>query len=59
MTSDQAREVARARWGTTRTDRIVAELRDRADELEPPQIAALQDLLAGVGGHREGVKDHE
>ncbi len=41
-----ASTLARARWGHTRTDRLVRELRDRAGELGPQQRAELRLVLA-------------
>lgn len=42
--SDAARALARTRWGSTRLDRLVAELRDRADELGDAQRDELRAL---------------
>ncbi|WP_134131201.1 hypothetical protein [Kribbella pratensis] len=43
--SEAARLVARARWGTTKLDRLIGELHDRADELGEQQRADLRSLL--------------
>jgi len=37
--------LARARWGHTRTDRLVAELRERRAELVTEQVDVLRELV--------------
>lgn len=43
--SEAARELSRMRWGSTRTDRLIAELHDRADQLGAKQLGELQELV--------------
>ena len=43
--SEAARALARARWGTTRIDAMIAELGQRRDELGPVQRAELRSLV--------------
>ena len=47
---EAARALARARWGTTATDRRIAELRERSDELTAEQRAELRRLAEGDTG---------
>ncbi len=44
--SNAARQLARARWGNTRAQRLVHELRDRAGQLGPQELAELRLVLA-------------
>jgi hypothetical protein len=53
--SEAARELSRARWGTTRVDNLIAGLRERRDELGPPQLAHLRQLLQD---HDDERTDH-
>lgn len=57
--SRAGRQAARARWGTTRIDHLVAELRDRVDDLGPDQIANLKDLVTAASGTTERGETHE
>jgi hypothetical protein len=46
--TEAARAMARARWGRTRTDRLLTELSARREDLEPDQLEQLR-ALAGAG----------
>ncbi|HEX6758641.1 MAG TPA: hypothetical protein VF086_09575 [Propionibacteriaceae bacterium] len=46
--AEAARAMARARWGRTRTDRLLTELSVRRADLEPDQLEQLR-ALAGAG----------
>jgi hypothetical protein len=43
--SDAASALARKRWGDTRVNHLVSELRNRADQLGDKQLAELQELV--------------
>jgi hypothetical protein len=49
VASAAARELSRARWGSTRVDRLVGELVERRDELEPAHLRMLQRIAAPTG----------
>jgi hypothetical protein len=55
--SDAAREMARARWGTSRLDRMIAEITDRADELGPEQVRSLARVTARAAAHTHEGED--
>jgi hypothetical protein len=46
--AEVARAMARARWGRTRTDRLLTELSARRADLLPDQLERLREL-AGAG----------
>lgn len=50
--SEVARRLALARWGTQRIDNMIRELHDRADELGDQQRAELRSLLDNDEGDR-------
>lgn len=43
--TDAARAMARARWGTTRLDRLVHDVADRRADLRPVHVAQLRALV--------------
>jgi hypothetical protein len=45
LTTEAARALVRARWGTTRTDRLVREIADRRADLGPGHVATLRALV--------------
>lgn len=47
-----ARELARARWGTKRVDRLIKELTERRGELQPVHVKALQRITAPASQER-------
>jgi hypothetical protein len=47
--SAAARELSRARWGSTRVDTLLAELTERRDQLQPAHIKTLQRIAAPAG----------
>jgi hypothetical protein len=47
--SEAGRALNRARWGRTRTDRLVTELRERRADLLPDQVETLRELVARAG----------
>jgi hypothetical protein len=47
--SEAGRALNRARWGRTRTDRLVSELQERRGDLLPDQVEMLRELVAGAG----------
>jgi hypothetical protein len=50
--SEAGRALNRARWGRTRTDRLVSELRERRADLLPDQVETLRELVqAGTDGN--------
>jgi hypothetical protein len=50
--SEAGRALNRARWGRTRTDRLVTELRERRADLLPDQVEQLRELVqAGTDGN--------
>ena len=51
--TEAARQLAQARWGSRKLDRMIGELRERADELGAPQVAQLQALVAEAGTTRQ------
>jgi hypothetical protein len=51
-----ASTLARARWGTSKLDGMIHELRDRADQLGPEQVAELRELVATAGS--AGTKEN-
>jgi hypothetical protein len=46
--AEAARAMARARWGRTRTDRLLTELQERRGDLLPDQLAELRALVDAV-----------
>jgi hypothetical protein len=48
--SEAGRSLARARWGTQRLDRIIAELERRRDQLGGPQVKALRLIMRESDG---------
>lgn len=50
--SEAARAMVRARWGTTRLDRMIHELVERRDELGEPQLVQLRQLVDDEGDRR-------
>jgi len=51
--SSAAARLSRARWGSTRTDRLVSELAQRREQLTDQHAAVLRALVA----EREGNDD--
>lgn len=43
--SEAARLLSRQRWGSTRANRLVDELVERVEEIDPEQAALLRDRL--------------
>jgi hypothetical protein len=54
LVSEAGRALAARRWGTAHLDRLVSELRDRADELGDKQLSELQDLLDEAAQNASG-----
>lgn len=48
-----ASTLARARWGTSKLDGMINELRDRAAELGAEQVAELRELVDDVDSTEE------
>jgi hypothetical protein len=48
--SEAARALAASRWGSTKVDRLVHELHDRAHQLGAEQLSELQDLVHEARG---------
>ena len=48
-----ASTLARARWGTSKLDGMIHELRDRAAELGAEQVAELRELVDDVDSTEE------
>jgi hypothetical protein len=46
--AEAASTLARARWGTSKLDGMIHELRDRVAELGPVQMAELRELVDDV-----------
>ena len=51
--SEVRRAAARARWGSTRPDRLAEEVVERADEISPSYRALLAALFGGETDDRE------
>jgi hypothetical protein len=45
LTTDAARALVRARWGSQRTDRLVREIAERRADLGPGHVATLRALV--------------
>jgi hypothetical protein len=43
--SEAGRALSRARWGTTKVDRLVHELAERREDLRPTQVKALRLIV--------------
>jgi hypothetical protein len=50
--SEAAKALAHARWGTQRLDKLVDELRERRDELGDSQLSELRALVDEPKGNR-------
>jgi hypothetical protein len=51
--SEAARTLSRARWGTTKVDRLVHELAERREDLGTEQLAELRELIGTTKGRAD------